>query len=100
MDASDNSRRFQSFKKIGIKKGDKVLVIAGFSGDWASGLAKAGANVVYSDVSRSMVNHVRKTKPNIFGKYVCSNYEVIPKNQKAMVGHSHLRLAVQSKDCQ
>ena len=69
-------------KKAGIRKGDKVLAIAGFYGDWATGLAEAGAKVDYSDVSRSIVDYVKKTKPKIFSSYMCSNYELVPKKPR------------------
>jgi hypothetical protein len=67
-------------KNLGIKKGDKVLAIAGYYADWASVLARAGAEVDYSDISLSMVNYVRKKYGRLFNKYICSNYELIPKS--------------------
>ena len=68
--------------KLGIKKGDKVLAIAGYYGSWASKIAKLGANVNYNDISKSMVNHVRDNYGNLFQKYILSNYEQIPKKLK------------------
>ncbi|MDD5178197.1 MAG: hypothetical protein PHT54_02855 [Candidatus Nanoarchaeia archaeon] len=68
--------------KLGIKKGDKVLAIAGYYANWASWLAKNGAKVDYSDISRQMVNYVKKNVKTKFGKYICSNYELIPKKEK------------------
>ncbi len=65
-------------KNIGIKKGDKVLAIAGYYADWASVIARAGAKVDYSDISRSMVNYARKKYGKLFKRYICSNYELIP----------------------
>ena len=66
-------------KKLGIKKGDKVLAIATYYASWASEIAKAGAKVDYSDISRSLVNWSKRKYGNLFKKYICSNYELIPK---------------------
>ncbi|MFQ5531795.1 MAG: hypothetical protein ACE5ES_04230 [Candidatus Nanoarchaeia archaeon] len=66
-------------QKLGIKKGDKVLAIASYYGDWAKELKKAGAKVDYSDVSKSMVNYVKKQKDRKFNRYIHSGYESIPK---------------------
>jgi hypothetical protein len=68
--------------KLGIKKGEKVLAIAGYYANWASFLAKKGAKVDYNDISKSMVKYVKKNVKVKFGKYVCSNYELIPKIEK------------------
>lgn len=65
-------------KKLGIKKGQKILVIAGFYGNWAAAIKKAGANVTYSDISLSIVNYVKKNSKIKFDKHICSNYELIP----------------------
>lgn len=69
-------------EKLGIKKGDKVLAIAGYYATWASFLARKGAKVDYSDISKSMVSHVKKNVKVKFGRYICSNYELIPKKEK------------------
>lgn len=69
-------------KKLGIKKGEKVLAIAGYYGDWAYALEKNGAKVDFSDVSKSIVNWVKKQKDRKFKKYIVSGYEFIPKNEK------------------
>lgn len=66
-------------QKLGIKKGEKVLAIAGYYGDWAGALQKHGAKVDFSDISRSMVNYVKKQKDRKFEKYICSEYELVPK---------------------
>lgn len=66
-------------KKLGIKKGEKVLAIAGYYASWASELAKLGAKVDYSDISKSLVNWSKKKYRKLFDKYLCSNYELIPK---------------------
>jgi len=64
--------------KLGIKKKEKVLAIAGYYGSWASEIKRLGAKVDYNDISRSMVNYVKKNQRK-FDKYICSNYELIPK---------------------
>jgi len=69
-------------KNIGIKKGDKVLAIAGYYADWASVIARAGAHVDYSDISPTMVKYVKGEYRNLFKRYICSNYELIPKTLK------------------
>jgi len=69
-------------QKIGMRKKDKVLAIAGFYADWATSLVKAGVKVDYSDISKGIVNYTKKKRGNIFGKYICSNYELIPKKPK------------------
>jgi hypothetical protein len=66
-------------KNIGLKKGERVLAIAGYYADWASVIAKAGAKVDYSDISRTMVNYTKKKYGKLFNKYICSNYELIPR---------------------
>lgn len=67
-------------KKLGIKENERVLAIAGYYASWASELAKAGTKVDYSDISRSMVNWSKKKYGNLFEKYLCKNYELIPEN--------------------
>jgi len=69
-------------QKLGIKKGDKILAIAGYYASWASELAKAGAKVDYSDISKSLVNWSKKKYGKLFRRYICSNYELIPKKPK------------------
>lgn len=66
-------------EKLGMKKGEKVLAIAGYYGSWASALQRAGAKVDYSDVSNPIINWVKKNVKVKFGKYICSGYENIPK---------------------
>jgi len=68
--------------KLGIKKKEKVLAIAGYYGNWASELNKRGAKVTYSDISKPMVDYVRKKVKPKFEEYICSNYELIPKKPK------------------
>lgn len=65
-------------KKLGIKKGEKVLAIAGYYASWASELAKLGAKVDYSDISKSLINWSKKKYNKLFRKYICGNYELIP----------------------
>ncbi len=69
-------------EKLGIKKNEKVLVIAGYYGDWASALKKNGARVDFSDVSKSIVNYVKNKVKIKFWEYICSGYELIPKKSK------------------
>ena len=69
-------------KKLGIKKQDKILAIAGYYASWASELAKLGAKVDYSDISKSLVTWSKKKYGKLFKKYICSGYELIPKNPK------------------
>lgn len=72
----------QILNKLGIKKGEKVLAIAGYYGDWAYGLQKNGAKVDFSDVSKSIVNWVKKQKDRKFKRYIVSGYELLPKKEK------------------
>ncbi len=67
--------------KLGIKRGDKVLSIATYYGDWAKAIAKAGAIVDYSDVSKSMVSWAKRNLKG-FGKYICSDYIYLPKKEQ------------------
>lgn len=67
-------------EKLGIKKGEKVLGIACYYASWAAELKRKGAKVDYSDISRSLVNWAKRNYRNLFGKYICSNYELIPKS--------------------
>lgn len=64
-------------QKLGIKKNEKVLAVAGYYGNWAEKIKEAGANVTYSDVSKPIVNYIKKQKK--FKKYFCLGYELIPK---------------------
>jgi hypothetical protein len=65
--------------KIGLKRNDKILVIAGYYGDWAKALAKAGVIVHYSDVSVSLLNWCKKNlKEKNIKKYILSDYALIP----------------------
>jgi hypothetical protein len=69
-------------KKLGLKKNEKVLAIAGYYASWASELARMGDKVDYSDISSSMVKWARQRYNHLFGKYICSNYELLPKKEK------------------
>ncbi len=68
--------------KLDIKKKDKVLAIASYYGDWAYALQKYGAKVDLSDVSKQIVNWVKKQKDRKFEKCFVSGYELIPKKEK------------------
>lgn len=72
----------QILNKLGIKKGEKVLAIAGYYGDWAYALEKNGAKVDFSDVSKQIVNWVKKQKDRKFKRYIVSGYELLPKKEK------------------
>jgi len=69
-------------KKLGIKKGEKILAIAAYYASWAKELQKTGTKVDYSDISKSIANWVKKNVKVKFGKYIVSNYELIPKKPK------------------
>lgn len=69
----------QILSKLKISKKDKVLAIAAYYASWASKIKEAGADVVYSDISRSMVNYAKKHVKIRFSGYIQSNYELIPK---------------------
>ena len=49
-------------KKLGIKRGSRILVLAGCFGDWADALARDGNRVVYSDVSADMVRGIKESE--------------------------------------
>ncbi len=66
-------------KKLGIKKGERVLSIATFYASWAKSLRDSGARVDYSDVSKPLTNWAKKNFKNTFENYYNSNYELIPK---------------------
>jgi len=68
-------------KKLGIKKEDKVLAVAGYYASWASAIARLEVNVAYSDISSSIVSWAKKEYGKLFSKYICSNYELIPKKE-------------------
>jgi hypothetical protein len=72
----------QLLKKLGIKKDEKVLAIATFYASWARKLKENGAKVDYSDISKELTNWAKKNYKIKFGKYICSNYELIPKKEK------------------
>jgi len=48
-------------EKMGLRPGAKVLFFAGGAGNWADALAKGGVEVHYSDASKPMVEHARKS---------------------------------------
>lgn len=52
-------------EKLGLKKGERILVIAGGLGNWARALAEEGAEVHFSDASREVVNWVRERRGKI-----------------------------------
>jgi hypothetical protein len=66
-------------EKLGIKKGEKVLAIAGFYASWASQIARAGAKVDYNDIAKDILDFTKEKYEGLFGEYILSNYELIPK---------------------
>ena len=68
-------------KKLGLRKGEKILVFAGYYGGWANELACAGCDVVYSDVSKSLTEYARRKYPRI-KKAVCRDYIWLPEKEK------------------
>ena len=44
---------------MGLTSGEQVLFVAGHRATWALALAKAGAKVTYSDVSRELTGFVK-----------------------------------------
>lgn len=69
-------------RKLGIKNKERILVIAGYYASWAQALEKTGAKVDYSDISKEIVNWVKKNEKTKFNNYICSNYELIPGREK------------------
>jgi len=47
-------------EKLGLKKGEKVLVFAGGHGDWANALARKKMKVFYTDASKKMTSYAEK----------------------------------------
>lgn len=66
--------------KIGIKKTDKILFIAGYYGTWANALAKLGAKVTYTEGSEELVAFAEnKYKENQnFVEFICRDFATIP----------------------
>lgn len=69
-------------KKLGIKKNEKILAIAGYYASWASFIKSLDAMVDYSDISSSMVKWAKNKYKKLFRKYIVSNYELIPEKEK------------------
>jgi hypothetical protein len=70
-------------RKLGIDKGDRVLFIAGYYGDWANSIAKAGAKTTYSELSKNLVDYARRKfggNKNI-EKFISANYVDVPKKE-------------------
>ncbi len=64
---------------VGLKRNDRVLVVAGHRATWAVALARAGVKVTYSDVSRELSRFVAKsvTHRNIVD-HLCTSYVLHP----------------------
>src|SRR3990172_10750667 len=70
--------------KIGIQPDSKVLVIAGYYGEWANAFARAGCKVDYSELSPEIVNFAKKKygqNKNI-KKWLAKNYVEVPENSE------------------
>ena len=64
---------------VGLGRGERTLVVAGHRATWARALARAGAKVTYSDVSRELTDHVRKNvEHRNLVDYLCTSYVTHP----------------------
>jgi len=64
---------------LGLKKNQKVLCVAGHKATWALALAKAGVKVTYSELSKELVDYVRrKVKHKNIIKYMQADYILYP----------------------
>ena len=64
-------------KKLSINEGDKILVFAGYYGDWAAALADAGCEVTYSDISKELTEYCKSKFNNKIKNYIVSDYSSI-----------------------
>lgn len=65
--------------QVGLKKGQKVLCVAGHRATWALALAKSGAKITYSELSQEITNYVSKNvKHKNIEDYVCASYVLFP----------------------
>ena len=64
---------------VGLRDTAKVLFVAGHKGTWPLALAEAGAEITYTDVSKSLTDFARENvrHPNI-RDYICVNYVLCP----------------------
>jgi len=67
-------------EKVGLTRGDAVLVVAGYYGDWARALAEF-SKVTYSDISKGSLEYVKKDKGKI-RQFRLAAAERVPRLQK------------------
>lgn len=67
--------------KIGLRKNENLLIIAGYYGNWANSLAQAGAKVTYSELSKTLVSYVKRKYSGAISNFICSNYVNLPKKE-------------------
>jgi len=65
--------------KLGIKKGDKILAIAGNHGDWAKSIMDLGCTVDYNEFSVYFIKYVKKRIK--FNKFIHGDFSLIPKKK-------------------
>jgi hypothetical protein len=65
-------------EKVYLKQNEKILVVAGFFGDWANALADAGCKVTYTDISKEFVGYCKKKFGDKFKEYLVCDYSNIP----------------------
>lgn len=67
--------------KIGMHKGEKVLVFAGYLGDWAGGLSHE-TKVTYTDLNHTFKEFVRKQKRASINRFKVIAGESIPQRMR------------------
>ncbi|HNV01184.1 MAG TPA: hypothetical protein PKK60_02030 [archaeon] len=67
--------------KIGMNKGEKVLVFAGYLGDWAGGLSHE-TRLTYTDLNHTFKEFVRKQKRASISKFKVIAGESVPQRPK------------------
>jgi hypothetical protein len=56
----------RALRELGLGKNSKVLFFAGGAGDWANCLAREGAAVIFSDISKEIIDEVKAKFPESF----------------------------------
>lgn len=64
-------------QKLGIAKSDRVLVFAGYFGDWAQALSHH-AHVTYSDIGKTMTAFVKTHKPGRIERFWARPAQALP----------------------
>lgn len=67
--------------KIGMNERDKVLVFAGYLGDWSSALSK-NTHVTHTDISKELVEFVKNKKRKAIQRFKVATAESIPQRQR------------------